>query len=145
MAELDVDLDVFEFPEQPNFPRLPNVVSRRGHRLKFNIGINEVPEGTKSVTISAKVFAYGPEHLGSEAHSSRSRRLWGSAEPKNCNIDIENLPAKCDIVVDEDDEDEHLGQGPYEAVITVTPTSANPENPDQAGEGEEFSIEFESM
>jgi hypothetical protein len=143
--ELDVDLDVFEQPETPNFPRRPNVVSRRGHKVKFNVGINDVPPETQFVTISAKVFTYGPEHLGPKAHASRARQLWGVEFGKVCEVDPENLPARCEIVVSKEGGDEHLGQGPYEAVITVNASSEEPADPTTVTEGDEFSIEFVSM
>lgn len=143
--ELDVDLDVFEQPEQANFPRRPNVVSHRGHKVKFTVTITDVPEDRKWVTISANVFTYGPEHLGEASHASRSRKLWGMEPGKPFEIDPENLPARYGVVVSKLGGDEHLGQGPYEAVITVNASTEAPEDPAAATEGDEFSIEFMSM
>jgi hypothetical protein len=143
--ELDVDLDVVEQPEQGNFGRRPNVVCRRGHRLKFNVGINDVPTGTTFVTINAKVFTYGPEYLGPEAHASRSRKLWGMEPGRAFEIDPENLPVSFDLVVSKRGGDDHLGQGPYEAIITVNPSSEEPKDSGAVTEGDEFSIEFVSM
>lgn len=143
--EIDVDIDVCEQPKHANFPRRPNVVSRRGHRIKLDIGIHELPEGTEWVVISAKVFNYGPEHLGPGAHASRSRKLWGKAGAKAFEIKPEELPTTFEIVASKEVVDEHLGQGPYEAVITVTASDEEPENPEDVTEGDEFSIEFESM
>lgn len=143
--ELDVDLDVVEQPEQANFPRRPNVVSHRGHKVKFNVTINDVPADRKAVTISAKVFTYGPEHLGEASHASRSRKLWGMEPGRLFDIDPENLPARFSVVVSKLGGDEHLGQGPYEAVVTVNASTDPPEDPAAVTEGDEFSIEFESM
>ena len=143
--ELDVELDVIEQPEIANFPHRPNVVSHRGHRLLINVTITEVPEDRKFVTIAADVFSYGPERLGEVEHVSRTRTLWGDAI-EVFDIDPEELPAKYRIVVSPHPGDEHLGQGPYEAVVTVNAsTDPPPENAAQAIEGEEFSIEFTSM
>jgi len=144
--ELDVELDVNEQPEQANFPRRPNVVSHRGHRLLIKVTITGVPLDRKFVTIAASVFTYGPERLGEAAHVSRTRTKWGEEPGRVFEIDPENLPAKYAIVVSEFGGDEHLGQGPYEAVVTVNASTEPP--PESAGpltEGEEFSIEFTSM
>ena len=141
---LDVEIDVFEQPETPGFPRRPNVVSRRGHRVKFNVCIREVPDETNWVTIAAQVFTYGPERLGEASHVSRSRRLWGRVLGKAFEIKPDELPCTVSIVVAESG-DEHLGQGPYEAVITVSPSTNEPENPEQVTEGDDFTIEFVSM
>lgn len=146
--ELDVELDVNEQPEQANFPRRPNVVSHRGHSLLINITITEVPLDRKFVTIEASVFTYGPERLGKEAHLSRTRTKWGEERNRVFEIDPENLPAKYAIVVSEFGGDEHLGQGPYEAVVTVNASTESPEDTEDTEhltEGEEFSIEFTSM
>src|SRR6185503_10169779 len=123
VTAVDVDLDVFEQPETPNFPRRPNTVSRRGHRVRFIVYVHDVPEETKVVTISASVFTYGPNHLGQQSHVSRSRRLWGRELGRVFEIDPDDLPSRHEIVVSELGGDEHLGQGPYEAVITVNPSN----------------------
>lgn len=144
--ELDIDLDVFEQPMTPNFPRRPNVVSRRGHRVRFIVYINEVAdEETKHVTISASVFNYGPNHLGQESHVSRSRKLWGREHGRLFDIDPDDLPSRHEIVVSQHEGDEHLGQGPYEAIITVSPSTEPPADPTTVTEGDQFSIAFESM
>jgi len=143
-SKLDVDLDVFEQPEQANFPRRPNIISRRGHAVRLIVTINQVADlGTKFVTISASVFALGPEHLGQASHVSRSRKLWAD-EQKGFDIDAADLPSRHEIVV-ERDPDDHLGQGPYEAVVTVSPSSARPDDLSTVTGGDEFSIEFVSM
>ena len=144
--QLDVELDVNEQPEQPNFPRRPNVISHRGHRLLINVNITDVPPDREFVTIAASVFCYGPERLGEASHVSRTRMKWGEEPGRVFKIDPKNLPARCAIVVEEFGGDEHLGQGPYEAVVTVNASTEPP--PESAGpliEGEEFSIEFTSM
>ena len=144
--ELDVALDVNEKPEQPNFPRRPNVVSHRGHKLSITVTITDVPKDRKFVTIAASVFTYGPEHLGEQANVSRTRTSWGDFPGQVFEINPENLPAQYAIVVSKFGGDDHLGQGPYEAVVTVNASTDPP--PEDAGpltEGEEFSIEFTSM
>ena len=141
---LDFDIDVIEQPETPHFPRRPNIVSRRGHSVRFTVSINDVPENTKFVTISASVFAYGTEHLGPALNVSRKRKLWGRTQGTAFEIDSEELPAMLEILVSEDG-DEHLGQGPYEALITVNPSSDMPADPSAVTDGEQFSIAFESM
>lgn len=142
--ELDVELDVNEQPEQANFPRLPNVVSHRGHSLLINVTITDVPRDRQFVTIAANVFTYGPERLGEAAHRSRTKTRWGVEPGRVFEIDPENLPARYSIVVAEFGGDEHLGQGPYEAVVLVN-SSTDPPEADGPLTGEEFSIEFTSM
>ena len=143
--ELDVELDVVEQPRQATFPRRPNVVSHRGHDLLINVTITDVQPDRRFVTLAASVFTYGPERMGEEAHLSRKRTLWGSEHGKVFEIDPAHLPAKVWIVVPELGGDDHLGQGPYEAVVTVNTSTEPP--PEGAGllEGEEFSIEFTSL
>jgi len=144
--ELDVALDINEQPEQPNFPHRPNVISHRGHKLLINVTITEVPRDRQFVTIAATIFTYGPEHMGERAHVSRTRTKWGEEPGRVFEINPENLPARCEIVVERFGGDDHLGQGPYEAVVTVNASTEPP--PEDAGpltEGEEFSIEFTSM
>ena len=144
--ELDVELDVNEQPEQANFPRRPNVVSHRGHRILINVTITDVPLDRAFLTIGATVFTYGPERLGEAAHLSRTRTKWGEEQRRVFRIDPDNLPAKYGIVVRDFGGDEHLGQGPYEAVVTVNAsTEPPPEGAEHSMEGEEFSIEFTSM
>lgn len=150
MAELDVELDVLEHPETPNFPRRPNVVSHRTHVLKFNVTITGVPTiTTKWVTIAASVFSYGPERLGEAAHVSRARKLWGKRSGRVSAIDPAALPATYEIVVNKLPGDDHLGQGPYEAIVTVNSSTqaVQPPDPDPnaPAQGNEFSIEFTSM
>ena len=142
--ELDVQLDVNEQPEQPNFPRRANVISHRGHKLLFNVTITQVPPGRKWVKIATRVFSYGPEHLSEGEHVSRTRTKWGEEPGKVFEIDPANLPIKREIVVEKFKGDDHLGQGPYEAVVTVN-TSTDPPADGPLTEGEEFSIEFTSM
>ena len=144
--ELDVELDVNEQPEQPNFPRRPNVVSHRGHLLLINVTVTDVPPDREFVTIGASVFTYGPERLGEAEHVSRTRTKWGEVPGKVFQINPEVLPARYQIVVAESGGDEHLGQGPYEAVVTVNAsTDRPPDNGRALTEGEQFSIEFTSM
>ena len=145
--ELDVELDVCEEPEQ-NFPRRPNIVSHRGHQLRINVTITQVPSDAAFVTIAADVFAFGPERIGQEAHVSRSRKLWGNEPGITFKIDPDpvSLPAKFTLVISEFDGDDHLGQGPYEALVSVNPTTDSPEERAKAAEeGDEFSIAFTSM
>jgi hypothetical protein len=151
MPELDVELDVNEQPETPNFPRRPNVVSHRTHVLKFNVKITALPNPNNNwVTIAASVFTYGPERLGETEHVSRSRRLWGKKPGRVSRIDATALPARYEIVVPKTPGDDHLGQGPYEAIVTVNPitqATGQPPDPDPNAPalGSEFSIEFTSM
>jgi hypothetical protein len=125
-VELDVELDVVEQPEQSNFPRSPNVVSHRGHQLRINVTITSAPLDRRFVTLSAIVYAYGPERLGEQGHVSRERNLWGTDLPKTYPIDPdpEKLPQSYSIIVSEDGDD-HLGQGPYDAFVGVN-TSTEP-------------------
>jgi len=143
--ELDVALDINEQPEQPNFPRRPNVISHRGHKLLINVTITEVPRDRKFVTIAASVFTYGAEHMGERAHVSRTRTMWGEEPGRVFEIDPENLPARYAIAV-EPGGDDHLGQGPYEAIVSVNASTDEPaEDAGPLAQGEEFSIEFTSM
>jgi hypothetical protein len=142
---LDVELDVSEQPEEAKFPRRPNVISHRGHRLKLNVTIADVPPERPFVTITASVFTYGPERIGEEAHVSRSRELWGEERGRTFEIEPANLPAKLAIVVPKLGGDDHLGQGPYEAIVTVNTSTEPPDDPTLVTGGGEFSIEFTSM
>jgi hypothetical protein len=142
--KLDVELDVNEQPEQANFPRRPNVVSHRGHTLLINVTITEVPLDREFVTIAASVFTFGPERVGEAAHVSRTRTKWGQVPARVFDIDPETLPATYKIFVEEGG-DEHLGQGPYEAVVIVNSSTERPPEGVPLTEGEEFSIEFTSM
>ncbi len=146
--ELDLELDVSEQPEIPNFPRRPNVVSHRTHTLKFNVTITDLPNNTRRwVTIAASVFFFGPKRLGEKAHVSRSRKLWGKKIGTVLPIDPAVLPTTFEITVNKTAGDDHLGQGPYEAIVTVnsSTTQPSPPNPDALPVGDEFSIEFTSM
>jgi len=144
---LDVELDVFEQPEIPNFPRHPNVVSHRTHVLKINVSITDVPSTSRWVTIAASVFSYGSQRLSETAHVSRSRKLWGRKIGRVLQIDPDALPATFEIIVSKLAGDEHLGQGPYEAIVNVNPSTQEPQplNPNDPPLGDEFSIEFTSM
>jgi len=145
---LDVELNVSEHPEIPNFPRRPNVVSHRTHELKFNVTITDLPNNTRRwVTIAASVFFYGPERLGETADVSRSRKLWGKKIGTVLPIDPGALPTTYEITVPKNPGDDHLGQGPYEAIVTVNSSTTQPPapNPDLPPVGDEFSIEFTSM
>jgi hypothetical protein len=123
--EPDVELEVFEEPLDRLFPRIPNVVSRRGHRaLKVNIRIKGrelIPANASAVKLEAEVITFGPERIGANRHVFRHRQTWGTK--------MEEIPLRSGhgpnytfpIVILRSLGDDHLGQGPYDAVITITP------------------------
>jgi len=123
--EPDIELEVFEDPIDRLFPRLPNIVSRRGHRaLKIVVRVQgtEViqPEAT-SVKIDAEVFAYGPDRVGNHHHLFRHRLLWGK-ETVTFPLRSGHEPEyEFEVIVPRKLGDDHLGEGPYDAAIKVTP------------------------
>jgi len=135
--EPDIELEVFEEPLDGQFPRLPNVVSRRGHRaLKIVVRVqgDVIPEEADSVLIEAEVFAYGPDRVGNGRHIYRHRLRWGAKRipfplPEEHGSDFE-----FNVIVERELQDDHLGEGPYDAVVKVTPQGeglralANPDN-----------------
>jgi hypothetical protein len=147
--DLDISLSVFENPIDPLFPRRPNVVSRRRHELGIEVTVNRLPEGTGVISVSADVIELMPERLGNQEHKFRPLRRWGRNPGQRFEVDPDDLPATFRLVVPRDQIDDHLGQGPYDAYVTVS-LGDQPEN-DGGGEGisviadSTFGIRYESM
>ncbi len=123
--EPDIELEVFEHPIDRLFPRLPNVVSRRGHRaLKIVVRVqgNEViPPEAESVLIEAEVFVYGPDRVGNGRHLFSHRLRWG-AETQPFPLEYEHGPEyEFEVIVPRQLDDDHLGEGPYNATVKLTP------------------------
>lgn len=122
--EPDIELEVFEEPIDALFPRLPNVVSRRGHRaLKIVVQVqgDVIPPEAESVLIEVEVFAYGHDRVGNGRHLFRHRLRWG-AETITFPLPEEHGPDhEFKVIVARGLKDDHLGEGPYEATVKVTP------------------------
>jgi hypothetical protein len=122
--EPDIELEVFEEPIDRAFPRLPNLVSRRGHRaLKIVVrvqGTRVIPPNATSVKIDVEVFAYGPDRIGTNRHIFRHRLLWG-LETVCFELREGHEPEyEFEVIVPRRVGDDHLGEGPYEAAVKVT-------------------------
>lgn len=126
--ELDVDFEVIEDPEDPAFPRLPNVVSHRGHRVLITATVHDLPEpdtdSETTIKFSATVNALESPLMGERGHVSHPFAIWGTkeVEAKYPSQEHQRLPFKVEILVPMiEPVDEHLGQGPdYEALVNVT-------------------------
>ena len=124
---LDVDFTLVAVNNQgdvPVRPRLPNVVSRRGHAVKIIAQVRDVPDGEfpMDVSITAHVSVLNNPCAGDEGDLSRRFEFWGrSAEPVIGTIPSrDQLPLRLEIIVPRTNEDDHLGQGPdYNATVTV--------------------------
>lgn len=119
--EFEAEVRVIEEPPDPLFPRRPNVVSHRRHMVRVEVIVHRVPEGTTHLNLRADVIAYDPPVLGQEQDVFHSIRIWGSNEEPQ-EIDPDDLPRPFSIVVERDPSSDHLGQGPYDAFVTVSPT-----------------------
>ncbi|HEX8137449.1 MAG TPA: hypothetical protein VF544_07650 [Pyrinomonadaceae bacterium] len=146
--DLDVSLSVFETPIDPLFPRRPNVVSRRRHQLEIEVTVNRLPEGAGLISISADVVELGPERLGHQEHKFRPIRRWGSNPGQEFEVDPDELPATFKLIVSKIPGDDHLGQGPYDAYVTVS-LGDSPETDSAGGipviTNRTFGIRFDSM
>ena len=122
--EMDVQLEAFEEPLDELFPRLPNVVSHRGHKVKLKITIfQQLPPAATSVRLQAEVLTFGPERIGNNQHVFRHSALWGRLrEPFDWPLMEGHAPPyRLYVIVQRQPGDEHLGQGPYEAFVSITP------------------------
>lgn len=134
--EQDIELEVFEEPIDALFPRLPNTVSRRGHRalrIMVRVGADVIPPEAESVLIEAEVFAFGPDRVGNGRHLFRHRLRWGAESISFPLPEEHGSDSEFRVIVERGLRDDHLGEGPYEATVKVTPqgegllASANPE------------------
>ena len=123
--EQDIELEVFEEPIDRLFPRVPNVVSRRGHRaLKILVrvlGDDVIPPEAEAIRIDAEVFVYGPDRVGNGRHLFRHRLRWGAEQ---ITIPLENRDdedLEFEVIVRRGLDDDHLGEGPYDATVKLTP------------------------
>lgn len=123
--ELDVDFEVIEDPEDLVFPRLPNVVSHRGHKVKITAVIHDLPhpERTTEITVGARVHVLNNAIMGEKGHVTLPFQLWGIAEDVMATFPSDQyprLPFKIEIIVPKVPDDDHLGEGPhYEAMVGV--------------------------
>jgi hypothetical protein len=128
---LDVDFELIAVNDQgelPVRPRLPNVVSRRGHALKIITRIHDVPneadEFPVEVTINATVNVLANPIMGGEGDVSRLRQFWGdnAANPAKKTFNSrDELNDDITTIVRPPKHDDHLGQGPdFQADVTVT-------------------------
>jgi hypothetical protein len=129
------------------FPRLPNVVSHRGHRVKILATIRQVPEPepeeVTTVSLKARVLVLAPQTMGENENVSRLAQLWGEAPAVTAtfpSIEFPSLPFTIHTIVPRGRGDDHLGEGPdYQALVNVTTSSGNgqaaPKSVDGGGEG----------
>jgi hypothetical protein len=128
--ELDVDFEIIEDPEDLVFPRLPNVVSHRGHRVKIIATVHDVPQPdrTTDITLSAFVNVLNNALLNEKGHICHPFQQWGTSKDLTVTFPSEQysrLPFKIETIVSRDAGDDHLGQGPdYEAFVDVSTSSA---------------------
>lgn len=131
--ELQIDFEIQGInshdDEVPVRPRLPNVVSRRSHRIKIIGTIYDVPDPT-AVTIvrltDAVVNVFSNAVMGGKGDLARPSQEWGvsaddgEAEIRPVDLDPDDPPTVC-IIVEPNTGDDHLGQGPdYEATFDVS-------------------------
>jgi hypothetical protein len=124
--EPNVELEAYEEPLDILFPRFPNVVSRDGHRavrIKIRIEDRElIPANATAIVIDVDVFGYGAERRGRRTHAFRHRSLWGLSRNQRFPLRPGHGPIYLlDVVVARRRRDDHLGEGPYEAVVAITP------------------------
>lgn len=127
--ELDVDFEIIEDPEDLVFPRLPNVVSHRGHRVKIVATVHDVPhpERITDIKLLASIHVLNSALLNEKGHICHPFQLWGTSEELKATFPSEEyskLPFKIEAIVSKDASDDHLGQGPdYEAFVEVETSS----------------------
>lgn len=127
--ELDVDFEIIEDPEDLVFPRLPNMVSHRGHRVKIIATVHDVPhpEMSTDITMLASIQVLNNALLNEKGHICYPFQLWGTSEELKVTFPSEEysrLPFKIEATVSKDVGDDHLGQGPdYEAFVDITTSS----------------------
>jgi hypothetical protein len=125
--KLDVDFEVIEEPEDVLFPRLPNVVSHRGHKVKIVAIIRDVPAQPMTISLRARVLVLDRETIGEKEHISRPAKIWGEAKEVTATFpsnDFLSLPFMIEAIVPRSLTDDHLGEGPhYQALVNVTASS----------------------
>jgi hypothetical protein len=122
--ERDIELEVIENPRDENFPRLPNIVSHRGHSLRIFVRVQgtEIPHNATAVKIGAEVITYGVNRIGRNRHVFRHSARWGKFDEKPFPLPKRRkLEYTFELVVEKQLGDDHLGEGPYDAFVTVTP------------------------
>jgi len=126
--EPDIELEAFEEPLDPLFPRFPNAVSRRGHRAIKIIALVEgnevIPPTARSVKVVAEINTYGPQRIGRNMHVFRHRLRWGLMQVTLPLEPGHHPPYTFPVIVERQLGDDHIGEGPYEALVGVTPSSA---------------------
>jgi hypothetical protein len=140
--ELDVDFEIIEDPEDSAFPRLPNVVSHRRHRVKIIATVHDLPfpDRTTKITLSAIVNVLHYELISEKGHVARPFERWGTSNKVTATFtpdEYSGFPFNIEAIVPRSGDDDHLGQGPdYEALIEVKTTSVEPLIEGDDGEAE---------
>lgn len=130
--QLDVDFEIVEDPEDSAFPRLPNVVSHRRHKVKVIATVHDLPypERKTDITLSAKVNVLDHELINERGHISRPFQRWGKSKEIKVTFtpdEYSGFPFNIEAVVPMSEGDDHLGQGPdYEAFVDVRTSSVEP-------------------
>jgi hypothetical protein len=121
--KLDVDFEIIEDPVDEHFPRLPNVVSHRGHKVKILAVIHEVPnpDVATRISLNASVYVFGRETMGRQQHVSSTAHLWGQGREVTIDIPADpQFPVSIPIFVERTLNDDHLGEGPgFQAFANV--------------------------
>jgi hypothetical protein len=131
--ELQIDFEIqgvdFQGGEVQVRPRQPNVVSRRGHRVKIIGSIYDVPDPTAATIVrlsDATVDVFSNAVMGEKGDLARPSQQWGTSEQdreveiRPGDLDPDNPPT-VSIIVEPNDGDDHLGQGPdYQATVDVS-------------------------
>lgn len=152
---LDVDFVIVAQDDNgdvPVHPRMPNVVSRRGHKLKIVAVVRDLPDAAipSRVTVHAEVFVLNNAAMGDEGDVSRPFQSWGvSALDGTGEVTSRaQIPFPISVMVSPTNNDDHLGQGPdYQASVDVNaaPTSLSSESAAADGSSHgEFIIPFSS-
>lgn len=147
--ELQIDFEIqgigHDDKEVPVRPRLPNVVSRRSHRIKIIGTIYDVPDPTLVTIVrlaGATVDVFGNAVMGAKGDLARPAQQWGTSgvdgqvEIRPVDLEDPNDPPTVSIIVEPDDGDDHLGQGPdYQATVEVSSQTIIPVDNAAAGTG----------
>lgn len=144
--ELQIDFEIQgvddDGNEVPVRPRLPNVISRRGHQIKIIGSVYDVPDPTKETIVrleDATVNVFSNAVMGAKGDLARPSQEWGTSSEdgevliKPGDLDPDDPPTVY-ILVEPNDGDDHLGQGPdYEALVDVSSQTVSPVTDEATG------------
>lgn len=137
---VDVEFTIIEEPRDPAFPRFPNVVSHRTHVVRIIVKPRRLPSNTTGLNLSAHIVSHGLDTVSQSEDTFCTARIWGGSRTQH------PIPISAPLIfidVTRAPDDDHLGQGPYDVYITVTPDIPPEDSRDTEGgeparaEGEE--------